>query len=204
MADRIITPEAILSYPHLFEPQVDRKGKEKYGCALVFPEGTDISAMKKAAVGVLVDRFGKEKTKELLKTQADDLLPFRNDWEKKGYPEGSVFMNVRTTRKPGIVSTVPDPKNNGRPMVIDDPDEMYPGARVRASIRPFWYDVDGNRGVSFALNNLQKVGEGDRLDNFVAAADEFDADEDAVADLDDLTEPEAATEDEDDLEDLLG
>jgi hypothetical protein len=47
---------------------------------------------------------------------------------------------------------------------------------VRASLRAFAYDTNGNKGVSFGLNNIQKLGEGQRLDGRKAATDEFDAD----------------------------
>jgi len=53
---------------------------------------------------------------------------------------------------------------------------MYPGAGVRASVSAFAYDSNGNKGVSFALNNMQKVSEGERLDGRAAADDEFTAD----------------------------
>ena len=47
---------------------------------------------------------------------------------------------------------------------------------MRASFTAFAYDNNGNVGVSFGLNNVQKLREGTRLDNRVAATDEFTAD----------------------------
>jgi hypothetical protein len=47
---------------------------------------------------------------------------------------------------------------------------------VRAQLRAFSYDSNGNKGVSFALNNIQKLGDGERLDNRQAATDAFEAD----------------------------
>ena len=38
--------------------------------------------------------------------------------------------------------------------VIDD-SEVYPGRWARATIQPFYYDTDGNRGISFGLENVQ-------------------------------------------------
>lgn len=185
---KVITPEAILSYPALDEPQpvMGDSNKLKYGCALIFPEGTDLKAMKKAATAAAKERWGNKGT-ATIRNQKNPL--FRTD-AKDGYPEGCTFINVRSDRQPGVVSVYPDPDNEGKPLPIAQDkikEEMYPGCRVRASLTAFAYDVNGNKGVSFGLNNIQKLGEGERLDGRVAAEDEFEADADAVADLDDLT-----------------
>jgi len=200
---RIKTPEAILSYPHLFEPQEsDEPGqKAKYSCALIFPEGTDLTALKKAVVEAAKEEWGDKAVQMIRSGEARS--PFRTDWEKKGYPENSTFFNARSTRKPGIVSTIPDP-NTGLPMKIDDPEEMYPGAIVLAGVSVFTYDRKGNKGVGFGLDVLQKIRDSERLDNAVNAQDFFEADENAAADLDDVLDDEAlgdgAPEGSDDLD----
>ena len=58
-----------------------------------------------------MDTWG-DKAKQMLK---DGKLktPFRSDAEEKGYPEGSVYITVRTAQRPGVVSLVPD--KNGKP-----------------------------------------------------------------------------------------
>lgn len=189
---KIITPEAQLSYPHLFTPQAaEDGGQEKYSCALVFFEGTDITALQRAAIETAVEKWG-EKAKEQIK-KGQLRLPFRKG-EEKDYADGSIFINVRGNRRPGIVSLIPDPKT-GKPMAITDPEEVYAGCFVRASLTPFAYDTSGNKGVSFGLNNLQKIRDGERLDSRAAAEDEFEADASAVASLEDLAD-EGAQEDE--------
>ena len=50
----------------------------------------------------------------------------------------------------------------------------------------FAYDKAGNRGISFGLNNVQKLGDGERLDGRLKAEDDFDPIEDKPAKLDDL------------------
>ena len=192
MSTRVITPEAIASYPTLDKPEAMNEGEApKYSIALVFPKGTDLSELKAAALQAAEEKFGKEKAHAMIKAKKLT-LPFRTDGEEKGYPEGSVFFNARTQRKPTVVSRVPDA--DGKPTVIS-PDAVYPGAIVRASLSAFGYDVKGNKGVGFGLNNIQFVRDGERLDGSRNARDEFAADEDAVADLSDL---EPAVEDESD------
>lgn len=176
MSKAIITPTAILSYPALFEPRSapDGKGDPKYQATLVFPAGTDITALKKAAMDVLTEAHGAKA--DALVKQGKLKLPFRDDGDEKGYPKGAVFINCRSKQKPGLVSRYNDPKT-GKARIIDDPAEVYAGMLVRASIAPFYYDNSGNKGVSFALNNIQKMGEGERLDGRLKADDEFSGEE---------------------------
>lgn len=183
MSKKIITPEAALSYPHLDEPAaaMNGKGDPKYGCSLLFAEGSDLTAAQAAVIEAAVEKWGP-KAVQMLKTGALK-SPFRTDWEAKGYAEGTTFINVRSTQAPGLVkrnlTTVTDKEEIKK--------EFYAGAKVRASIAAFAYDNSGNKGVSFGLNNLQKLGDGPRLDGRRAAEDEFEAlPELAAADLSDL------------------
>lgn len=190
---KVMTPKAILSYPHLDEPQPGQNGgKAKYSCTLIFPAGTDLSALEAAATAAAYAKFGA-KAKAMLQSGVLTLrggkgATIRTDSAAKGYPEGSVFVNVRTERQPGMVYLWADA--SGRPAPIPQEkivDDLYPGAFVRASINAFGYDNSGNKGVSFALNNIQKLGDGPRLDGRAAAQDEFEADLNAApADLADV------------------
>lgn len=181
---KVFTPQAVLSYPHLFEPNLPPGASEPvFSCALVFEKGTDLTDLKKAALAAATEKFGNKA--EGLIRDGKLKLPFRNDSEDKGYPAGSIFMNVKNKSKPGIVSTYPGP--DGKPQAITDPSMVYAGCKVRASLRAYAYDVSGNKGVAFSLGNLQKLADGDRLDGRQRAEDEFEADLSAKpADLDDL------------------
>jgi hypothetical protein len=184
MADKLISPEAMLSYPALFEPKTTPSGDLKYGCALVFPEGSDLSALKNAALAALEERWGS-KAKDML--QRKQLKwPFRDGAEKdtQGYGPGTTFINVTSKQQPGVVDRYAGP--DGKPRPITDPSEIYPGCFVRASLRPFTYDTNGSKGVSFGLQNLQKLRDGERIDGRMRPEDEFEAIETGAADLDDL------------------
>lgn len=181
---KVISPQAVLSYPHLFEPNLPPGATEPvYSCALVFEKGTDLAELKKAALAAATEKFGNKA--EGLIRDGKLKMPFRTDAEDKGYPAGSIFMNVKNKSKPGIVSTYPGP--DGKPTSIEDPSAIYAGCKVRASLRAYAYDVSGNKGVAFSLGNLQKLADGDRLDGRKRAEDEFEADLSAKpADLDDI------------------
>lgn len=181
---KVITPEAIISYPHIFEPQTPPGASEPvYSCSLVFLDDVDITELKMAAMSVAKEKWG-DKTKAMVEG-GKIRMPFRKDGEEKGYPAGSIFINVKSKQAPGVVSLFADP-NTGKPAAITDPKEIYPGAKVRASLRAYAYAVNGNNGVAFSLGNLQKVGDGPRMDGRLSAADEFTASERPTADISDL------------------
>jgi hypothetical protein len=184
MAEKLITPEAMLSYPALFEPKQTPSGELKYSCALVFPDGTDLSALKNAALAAIEERWGARATDMLQRKHVK--WPFRNGAEKDslGYGPGTTFINVSSKQQPGLVDHYAGA--DGKPRPITDPAEIYPGCFVRASLRPFTYDTNGSRGVSFALGNLQKLRDGERIDGRVRPEDEFEAIERGAAELDDL------------------
>ena len=89
------------------------------------------------------------------------------------YPEykGHYFINANTYIRPGVV----DAQKND----IIDKSELYSGCYGRVSIIPAAYNVDGNKGIKFYLNNVQKLADGEPLGGNVSnAADDFTAVED--------------------------
>jgi hypothetical protein len=174
----VITPEATLSYPHLDQPQKPQKptDKPKYSATFVFAPGANLSELEAAVMAAGEEKW-PGKFSEMVRIQAVR-LPFRKDAEAKGYPAGSIFINTRSEQKPGVVYRHAGPDGKTPALVPDDKirEELYPGAKVLGQIRAFAYDNSGNRGVSFALNNIQKLGDGERLDNRQAATEAFSAD----------------------------
>ena len=164
MADKIITPECVLSYPQLIEARSFNGGDPKYSVTLGFQDGVDIGELKRAALEVLKERWGT-KVEDMLKNK-QLRLPFRAG-EEKGYPDGSIFINVTTQQRPGVVDQRVQP--------VMDPSDIYPGCVARASVRAFAYDKAGNKGVSFGLLNVQKLRDGERLDSRTRPEDDFGA-----------------------------
>ena len=185
----LVTPKATLSFPHFDQPQQPQPGsggKAKYSGVFVFAAGTDLAPLK-AAVMAAAEAKWPGKAAAMFKSNALR-SPFRTDGESKGYAEGSTFISARSEQKPGLVYLHAGADN--KPARVADADVrevFYPGAQVRAQLRAFAYDSNGNKGVSFALNNVQKLGDGPRLDNRQDAVDAFEADLSATpADLADL------------------
>lgn len=195
----LITPEGIFSYPWVAEAQpldddAEPGQKEKFGIVVAFEKGADLTALKAATIAVADAKFGKGKYTFGAVEEGSPVKQIRSPFrkydvaDKPGYPEGGTYINARTTKKPQVVYRQAGP--DGKPLQIPADkirEEIYAGSRGRISVNVFAYDKKGNRGVSFALNNIQKMGEGDRIDGRLNAKDEFTADlTQTPADLDGL------------------
>jgi hypothetical protein len=155
----VMTPKFRASYPHLFKANRNQlSGKDEYSVVALFKKGDDLSALKKAAEAILIEELGPDKAKwpKKLKT------PFRDQSEREkdgvlpaGHEEGAIFLNLKSTYKPGVVD------QNVQP-IIDDK-ELYAGCWCRATVRPYFYNQAGNVGVAFGLQNVQKVADGEPL-----------------------------------------
>jgi hypothetical protein len=183
MSTKVLTPKFRVAYAHVFTPQLvtnmdgtpkmDAKtGKQatEYSLVALFPKGADLSDLKAAAQEALVKKFGADKTKWPKNLKH----PFRDQGEKEkdgvlpsGYESGAIFMTLKTQEQPGLV----DASNQD----IIDSTEFYSGCYARATINASAYDKNGGRGVTFYLNNIQKLADGDPLGSVrVKASDEFE------------------------------
>ncbi len=160
----IITPPATGCYVFLTRPQpsMNPGGDPQYAITLVFPKSANLSELKAAAKAAAEKKWGNKIPTNLRN-------PFRDgDTDKPDDPvfANSIFISARTKQKPGAVAPDRQP--------LPEPEfDLYSGMRCRASVTAFAYDTAGNKGVSFALNNVQKLADGDRLSGRKAAEDEF-------------------------------
>jgi hypothetical protein len=192
----LITPDGTLSYPHLFTPQMPpnpRPGqKARFQTVLLFPkimteeDNQKLLQMKQAALKALQEKWGANVEKML----AEGALrwPFSKKFtnkrgELKYDPEKwQCLINPWSEQPPGIVSRYRGP--DGKPAKIVDQQEIYSGCIARLSVNCFVYEAQGNWGVNFGLQNVQKRGDGPRLDNRQSAQDAFDAEDAPEAELD--------------------
>jgi hypothetical protein len=172
----IITPKFRVSFPHLFKPQYNKLSKkDEYSVMALFPKGTDLSAMEKAAHDACVKKWGPNEKAWPKKVR----MPFRDQGEKEfendagkmvlpaGHEKGAIFMNFKSKERPGVVGPDVQP--------ILDASEVYPGCYARAAVTAYAYEAAGNFGVAFGLTNLQKMGDGDRFGTRTKAEDDFTA-----------------------------
>lgn len=170
---KCMTPKFRVSFPSVFEPKAFEGQEAKYSIVMLFKKGeADLKAMKQAVQNVAEEKWGpKEKWPKNLRT------PFRDGDEKsdtEGY-EGHIFVSASNKLKPGLVDQATHP--------ILDREAFYAGCYARATVIAFAYDQKGNKGVSFSLQNIQKLADGPSLSGRKAASEEFDSVEDESDDL---------------------
>jgi len=172
MGTRIITPEFRASYARLLQPGKSLNDDEKYSVSMIFEKGTDLTEMKEAAAEAIAKKFGPDQ-----KTWPKNIRsPFRDGNERDDalYAD-CMFVNVSSFEKPQVI--------NQQGELLFNADDVYSGMYARASITAFYYDKNGNKGVSFGLNNVMKTRDAERLDGRASADEDFkDLIEDAKTD----------------------
>lgn len=168
---KVVTGKVRLSYVHVFEPFSNSDDQpEKYSCVILIPKSDTktLGAIKKAQDAAA--EAGKAKTfngkiPANLKTTLHD-GDEEGDLERNPEYAGHMFMSVSSKTKPGIVD------RNVQPIL--DSTEVYSGCYARVSINAFAYNTQGNRGISFGLNHIQKLEDGDYLGGRSRAEDDFE------------------------------
>ncbi len=171
----VVTPPFRVSYPALFTAKKnDLNGKMEYSVVALFKKGEDLTKLKNAVKECIEAKFGKDQAK----WPKNMRTPFRDQKEREklneetgkmvlpeGYEEGAIFINLKSSQRPGIVDKDVQP--------ILDQSEFYAGCWAQASVNAFYYDQKGNKGVSLGLQNIQKVKDGDPLGGRTKAEDDF-------------------------------
>jgi hypothetical protein len=177
---KVVTGKVRLSYVHLFEAFSNIEGQEpKFSCVILIPKSDKATVGKiqraiEAAAENGKNKVFNGKVPANLKTTLHD-GDEEGDLERNPEYEGHYFMSVSSKTKPGIVDKDVNP--------ILDSTEVYSGCFARVSINAFPYSVNGNKGISFGLNHVQKLADGDYLGGRSKAEDDFDAvddDEDSL------------------------
>ena len=195
----IITPEFRVSFPNLHAPRAPKTGgKARYSVSMVFrtaetpeskargeklvdlgkrnPQTPDQPSMKEAVMALLLKHLGPNWAEEIKKRKSDGSplyqVPFKDGGaaEKKdmpGYGVGTTFVNAASDFKPGVL-------DRNKVEILDIQKEVYGGCYARAQVHVFWYS-NQTTGVSFSLDNVQKVRDGEPLGGGPRASDAFDA-----------------------------
>jgi hypothetical protein len=174
-ATKVLTGTVRLSYVHLFEPYSQSSDDdEKYSCVILIPK-SDKRTLKKIADATQAaaeqgknSKFDGSIPKNLQVTLHDG--DEEGDLEKNPEYEGQMFMSISSKTKPGLV--------DADVQAILDSTEIYSGCFARVSMNAFPYNYKGKKGVSFGLNHVQKIKDGDYLGGRSRAEDDFEPIED--------------------------
>lgn len=166
---KVVTGKVRLSYAHLFEPHAfdSAPDKKQFSVCLLIKK-TDKATIEKISRAIEAAKIEGKTSKWNNKLPGKLWNPLRDgDVE---HPEdeafiGHYFLNAKSNQKPGIVDI-----NLNQ---ILDKDEVYSGCYGRVSIVFFPYAVSGSAGIGVALNNVQKVADGEPLSGRSAADEDF-------------------------------
>jgi hypothetical protein len=162
----------------------DEPGKERFSLTLLF-DHKNMSAeqmellktMKAEAEKLCRAKFGAGLGERCPESGVFLSNPFRQSEAKpKHYPPGMVFVKFSSKTAPNVV--------DGRKRAITEASgDFYAGCWAHVSYSVYTFDVKGNKGVAFGLNNVQKIRDDEPFGAArTTAEDDFDAvDEPATA-----------------------
>lgn len=160
---RLFTPEFVGSFVHLIEPKTrtneDGSPKKPIYCITIVLDHDDpwwdkLNAKIELAA---IKKFGERPKKLVLTTHDGD--------EMDGdYPEfeGKFMIEAgNDKRRPGVLILDEDGDRHD----VVDPEDIYSGATYVATVRPggWFHKGSKKKGVSLYLDNILKVGDGERL-----------------------------------------
>ena len=182
MSDSVITPYGRASFVALKAPHGSKQKPDdkKYSVSILLPPAADLAALKKLASDTVKAKWGAELPKKL-KSPVLDAFTVSEEADKgpyAGYDKGWTLIRVSTKLMPGFA----DQRGVGiLPSSARFDELFYSGAWIRAEVNAFAYDVDGNRGVSFGLQNVQFIKHDEQLGGRRPVEKVFGAIEDAEA-----------------------
>lgn len=166
---KVVTAKVRLSYCNLFEARAQQEGGElKYGVTILIPKSdtATIAKIKAAQETAINAKWPSKRPAKVVSTLHDGDGVKEKTGEEFG-PEckDHWVMSVSSKQRPGVV----DENLNE----IMDKTAIVSGDYGRVSINAYGYDVSGNRGVSFGLNNVQFLEKGEPLGGRARASDDF-------------------------------
>jgi hypothetical protein len=170
MAENLLTPQFRASYVQIFRPRKNElNGEMEYSVVAIFPKDADLKPLHDAAKAAIVEKWGNDPAKWPKPLRS----PIRKNEEREkegklpdGYEAGGHFITLKAKQKPGLVDQ--------KLQTIIDETKVYSGCFMRAQVRAYAYDAKGNRGVSFGLQNLQFMADGEPLSGRMRAEDAFE------------------------------
>lgn len=178
MTTKVVTGRVRLSYCTLDQarpPKDNPAGDPKFSVSILIPKSdTKTYAALKAAQEVAIAAKWPKRPAKVATTLHDGDGVKEKTGEAYG-PEckGHWVMSCASKTRPGMV----DKDLNA----IIETGVIKSGDYARVSLNAYCYDVSGNRGVSFGLNNVQKLADGEALgggrsraeDDFTAVEEDF-------------------------------
>lgn len=174
---KLQTPVFRVAFPQVFEAKAaPGSEKKKYSVVMLFTiadmkdaiEKKKYADMKTAAQQVAMEKWPKGIPKNFIS-------PFHDGVEKQeyqGYGAGVIYVTASRSEKAGKPGVV-----DAKLAKIIATEDFYGGCYARATVNPYAWEYMGKCGVSFGLQNIQKVKDGEPFGSFSRAEDDFSADD---------------------------
>lgn len=166
----IVLSNVRISYEHLLAPYSQNGQEAKYGATILVPK-SDVAGRQKidAAIQAAIQN-AKQKHGQAFPSQpkisvhdGDGVRPSDNQpfgEECKGH----WVFTASNKQKPGVVDAALQP--------ILAPSEIYSGMYANVGVTFFGYNAPQNKGIGVALDNVQKVKDGEPLGAARATAED--------------------------------
>lgn len=182
VSEKTKTPKFRVSFPNVFKPRAMSADQEpRYSIVALFEPDADLSNLKRIAKQAVKEQWGDSPPANLRS-------PFRDQADKAdydGYTPGAIFITAKSKRRPGLV-------DRNREEILDESD-FYGGCYAHMTVVAATYGGPGTGitpGVSFYVNNIQKLADGEPFGNRSRPEDDFEALDPTTADtaesLDDM------------------
>ena len=168
---KVITGVCRLSYANIWQAKSINGGAPKYSASVLIPKSDTKTVAKVKAATQAAYEEGEGKLKGNGKTApslASLKTPLRDGDTERPDDEayaGHWFINANSNTAPGVVDANREP--------IYDTSEIYSGVYARVSLSFYAFNSNGNRGIACALQNIQKVRDGEALGGKSKAEDDF-------------------------------
>lgn len=149
----LVTPPCRLAFPSLFKPSPRFRGsdRETYQATVLIPPDMDLAPFHRALVAAMTEKWGQ------VFALAGNGNPIRDAATKaqyQGYDAGWRFINANSGYAPAVVDQEVQP--------ITDESVVYPGCWCRFFLSAYgWDHASGGKGVSFSLEGVQFVADGE-------------------------------------------
>jgi len=156
-SETFVVEDAILSYPHLFQPQqVNGQGQPKFSAALLVKEATAKVIYEKAqALAAAHFKNGEQQNPKFM-------WPVSAAKDKQNYANNPRLANLFVVNTKASADYPPQVVDENRQPVLDR-GKVYAGCEVAAGIRLYTYNNMGNIGIGVGLSAIMKTGDGEPL-----------------------------------------
>ena len=174
---KIFTPNFRVAFPQVFEPKSINGGKPKYSITMIFDmDKINKNAEQKDKWDKMVASIEETAIGKWSPVPAVLKKPFKKGDDQRNKETGDVYngfegmvtVNALSETRPGLLGPDANP--------IMQQSEFYGGCYARATINAYaWQHPQSGKGVSFGLQNIQKVDDGETFGGKSKAEDDFGA-----------------------------